>query len=61
MKNMQFIVMIELFSSFLVVGFIHFSKRTTENMAKSYGRNNIKPNDYTMFFEINKESIDHFD
>ena len=47
--------MIELFCTFMIVGFVIAAKRQTKALARLYDRNNVKPSDYTMFLPFTEE------
>lgn len=55
------VIMIELFCTLLVVSFVWFAKQQTKMLAGMYNRNNVKPNDYTMFISLSSSQIKEFD
>ena len=61
MKDIQTIVMLELFSTFLIFAFVLLAKRQTQKLALLYNRNNVKPNDYTMYIQFSESQIREFD
>ena len=52
MVDTKLVIMIELFCTFLIICFVLFAKQQTKILAGMYNRNNVKPNDYTMFIKL---------
>lgn len=52
--------MIEIFCTFIIVVFIIAAEQQTRNLARIYKSNNIKPNDYTLYFDLSKQQISEF-
>ena len=61
MGDIKLVIMIELFCTFLVLSFVLFAKQQTKLLAGMYNRNNVKPNDYTMFIRLQQAQIKEFD
>lgn len=61
LSKVQFIVMIEVLSVFIILGFVALAVHMTKYMAKEYHQNNIKANDYTLFLKLERAQIEEFD